>query len=428
MSRKRSASNGEGVLASLATQKQQNASSQSSCSKKKFWEDTDSDLEWDKDFLEAARRLELKNNANNFKKTKVSPTVQARTDGGSRQAATCFDKETPLKTDKKKRGRTNTDSDTSIRASFDFSVATYNLWFGGAMDGEPYPGERMTAIAKLLLVREQPLVFIGFQEVIHTLAAALFPLLEQAGYRIFRHYKPSSSVNNDDGTSISDRVSLQRERGYGVAIAVLQCGPDTPTVLDSGWQDFSVTNLERGFLYVRARLPHSDKECIVTTTHMEPYMQSWSGYTGAKQRAPQLREMEAFCNRQMEQREDLQISIMTGDMNFDDESRNPHDEPMQSVLTQSWQDAWLQVHKTAKGYTYDGKLNVMLASGLRRRLDRCLLRAKDTSSFIDAEVIGNEIIPNFGWQKFNPYKKSYSERLLAPSDHFCLVAKIQCTL
>jgi hypothetical protein len=51
-----------------------------------------------------------------------------------------------------------------------------------------------------------------------------------------------------------------------------------------------------------------------------------------KQRAKQVQEMEAFCNQQLAMYPNLQSAIITGDLIWDDEHRNPVDAAMDTVL------------------------------------------------------------------------------------------------
>jgi hypothetical protein len=98
--------------------------------------------------------------------------------------------------------------------------------------------------------------------------------------------------------------------------------------------------------------------------------------------------------------------------------------------TQNWKDAWLtsQLAKD-KGYTYDGKLNPMLGSNLRRRFDRCLVHTNAVedaaTEIISTLMIGKLAIPNLTWQKYNSWKQTYKETPTAPSDHFGLVTQLR---
>eukprot|EP00977_Amphora_coffeiformis_P016561 scaffold5158_cov153-Amphora_coffeaeformis.AAC.10 len=235
-----------------------------------------------------------------------------------------------------------------------FQVASYNLWFGTQRNGYPHAQARMQAVADLLLEVNtkdgSPLYFMAFQEVVHELDKSLFPLIESAGYQMIR--QPLGNPMFDP---------------YGVALAVHA----SVTVLDGGWNPYRLTQMDRGFVYARCRLPNG-LTCLVTSTHLE----SWAGkeMNGSVARVQQLNAMEDYCNRHIESKR-ADLAVMMGDLNWDDTSRNPTDPVLDDVLSSvEWKDAWLETNhlrKTAdarKGYTYDPKLNPMMGGNLRRRV------------------------------------------------------------
>jgi hypothetical protein len=308
--------------------------------------------------------------------------------------------------------------ETSSRAKpFHWQVATYNVWFGPNQEGDPHPEERMSALCRELLQTSEPtsmsltpvlpLLFCGFQEVVPALNVPLERVLQASGYKVFS----------------------QPGAHYGCALAVKCRGPDAVAVLDAGWQGFTETNMARGFLHVRARLPNTEQQVLFTTTHLE----SWAGkdHTGMTQRRKQVQEMEAFCNQQLELYPNLQAAIITGDLNWDDERRNPVDAAMSTVLRTTWKDAWLETKRGTKDvcYTYDGKMNPMLGNNLRRRFDRVLIRCRSDDSPrlvpTTTRLIGTQAIPGLTFRKENPYTKTSREYAVAPSDHFGFVAHLQ---
>lgn len=198
--------------------------------------------------------------------------------------------------------------------------------------------------------------------------------------------------------------------------------------------------MKRGFLYVRAQLPHSRKEILFTTTHLE----SWTGdeYTGSAQRPLQLKQMESFCNQQMATHKHLSLSIMTGDCNWDDERPGrsvPLDPKMLTVLSSGWQDSWLMAPRQSSKetcYTYDGKANPMLGNNLRRRFDRVLLSSSPRKNnnnnnggavarAVSTALLGTQPLPDLTWEKYNPYKRSYKTQATAPSDHFGYLVRVR---
>ena len=304
-----------------------------------------------------------------------------------------------------------------------FQVATWNVWFGPDGDGNPHPGPRMRALCRILHEQHSaacPLWFVGFQEVVDPLARYLEPAMQGAGFHFFR--QPVEG------------------HPYGCGLAV----HSSLKLIEQDWIPFEQTQMSRGFLYARAQMPNSQNEILFTTTHLE----SWAGegYTGAAQRPPQLQQMEAFVARQFARHKHLSVAIMTGDMNWDDERPGrsvPLDPEMSTIISRNdWKDSWLDskhppaaaaaaaatTKAAAKAkktcYTYDGKLNPMLANNLRRRFDRILLRS-DRCSAVSTALLGTDPIPDLTWQKHNPYKGSSRSAPTAPSDHFGYLARLR---
>jgi hypothetical protein len=312
---------------------------------------------------------------------------------------------------------------------FHWQVATYNVWFGPNQGGDPHPDERMSALCRELLQsseststtqQQPPLLFCGFQEVVPSLNVPIQRAMQASGYKVFS----------------------QPGQQYGCALAVKCRGPGAVTVLDAGWQGFTETIMGRGFLHVRARLPpmtgassdSTEQQVLFTTTHLE----SWAGkdHTGKVQRAKQLQEMEAFCNQQLALYPNLQAAIITGDLNWDDERKNPTDAVMSEVLRTEWKDAWSETKQPKDTcYTYDGKMNPMLGNNLRRRFDRVLIRCRENKNkqLFDpplvvpttTRLLGTQAIPGLTFRKENPYSKTSREYAVAPSDHFGFVAHLQ---
>lgn len=379
-------------------------------------DDSSSDEE---DNVEFAQRLEREIMERLGKKKRAGPSSKASSASSSKASASA------AASTKVSASLSNKSSDSN---SFHWQVATYNVWFGPNGRGDPHPDDRMSAACRELLQpqpqpeassQSPPLLFCGFQEVVPALAEPIHRVMQASGYRIFS----------------------QPGDHYGCALAVLARGPGAVTVLDAGWQGFKETNMARGFLHVRARLPMTtdgdgnEQQVLFTTTHLE----SWTGKdsTGQTQRVKQLQEMEAFCNQQLATYPNLQTAIITGDLNWDDERRIPTDDSVSSVLRTEWKDAWLETRPRPKDtcYTYDGKLNPMLSNSLRRRFDRVLIRCSrgGTSTSMLAvptatRMIGTQAIPGLTFQKQNPYTQTSRQCPVAPSDHFGFVAQLKTSL
>ena len=334
-----------------------------------------------------------------------------------------------------------------------FKVATYNVWFGptGQDQKVAHPKQRMIALSEELrrvkesdLSASSPLWFIGLQEITPLLRKTLFPRLEQMGYKVF----------------CQDLLGGELLGSYGCAMAVLQYehgGGDPlqqPRILDSGWHSYRESVMSRGFSYVRAQLPNSSQQVLFTTTHLES--SNGPQYDGRIQRRKQIRELEAFCQRQMQQQQsqnqNLTLSFMSGDFNWDDESgfqANGGDHPMDKVLTNArWTDTWLQIReqmmedKRARHnnkpikqkdiptcYTYDQKECPMLRGSKRVRFDRILVLSNvddDHCHVRGVQLIGKEAIPGLTYQDVSTWNGNpkIQTRSTCPSDHFGYIAEV----
>ena len=360
-------------------------------------------------------------------------------------------------------------SRTSADGTFCFQVATWNVWFGPWGDGNPHSNLRMKAIVRLLMEQHHqqqqpqqpeynPLYCIGFQEVVAETVRPLKSLLqqEQHSYRWFE--QPSQTVP------------------YKCAMAI----HTDLTILEHGWIPYTNTVMQRGFLYVRAKLPSSSTsstavgtsnttkdEILFTTTHLESY--NGKDYNGAPERLLQIQEMCQFLQDQMEQYPSVSISMISGDLNWDDERRSikrttatattTNDPVLLSSIPAHWKDTWLEAtqpspsipistnttasktkkKKTAaplvEGYTYDGKLNPMLSGSLRRRFDRVLVfqnhdsdttRNRQQLHILAPQLLGTNVIsPDLTWEKYNTYTRTTRDVPTAPSDHFGYIVTLR---
>jgi hypothetical protein len=305
-----------------------------------------------------------------------------------------------LKKENRKEKKNHADEDKEQeRTSSVFSIASYNVWFG-----EPHPAERMKRIASLV-VEKRP-TFVGMQELTNELATELVPRLESAGYHVLRQ----------------GDCNLR----YGCAIAV---DLERATIVTSGFLPFSTTIMERGLMFVHAKLKlscGSPNHILFTTTHLESFLKHGPSHDGARQRQGQLLQSKTFCDDFLDRQPQSQSSaaILTGDFNWDDERKRSSgiDKPLLTDVIQdeSWSDAWLQTRPGQEGYTYDAKvrnnsccptkkeyndhcahvfhsfsmffvsfscmipfcskINPMLGGNLRRRFDRCLVRTNNPTT------------------------------------------------
>jgi endonuclease/exonuclease/phosphatase family metal-dependent hydrolase len=298
---------------------------------------------------------------------------------------------------------------SSTTTALKFQVATWNVWFGPTGNGDPHAGPRMRKLCRLLQHEQEshnPLWGIGLQEVIAETAQYLAPILEKAGYTLFRQ-------------------PLAAGAWYGCALAV----HTSLEVLEQGWYPYTTTSQSRGFLYARVALPFSSEQILFTSTHLE----SWTGrrYTGVSQRQQQLRELQDFCAQKFASHSNLRTAILTGDMNWDDEpSENgtPGLDPvMSTVLVDGWKDSWLETKHMASSktcFTYDKKMNPMLDGDLQRRFDRILVhvRGGGGTMAVSTKLLGTQALPDLHWSKDSDSGKQLPT---TPSDHFGYVATFQ---
>ena len=295
------------------------------------------------------------------------------------------------------KGNSNRSTDSN------FQIVSYNVWFGPP-DPEArqvFPKERMNGIVESLLVASKnkehqerqscPLLFVGLQELTPNLVQYLQPLFQGIGYKLCT--QPIGGF----GPS------------YGIGIAV----PEDANILERRFVPYQNSIQGRGFLFVRT------PTVLFVTTHLE----SWCGpqFTGAKEREIQIVEAADFCREQLLSAKGLELAIIAGDLNWDDErTRKSSEAPnknLLSLLPNGWKDAG-----TPFDHTYDAKENPMLSGNLRRRLDRCLYMSKKNGSkgyeSKGLQKIGKEAIPNLVWNKRNSYNNSVKKMAVAPSDHF----------
>eukprot|EP00521_Asterionellopsis_glacialis_P011012 CAMPEP_0195308184 /NCGR_PEP_ID=MMETSP0707-20130614/38092_1 /TAXON_ID=33640 /ORGANISM="Asterionellopsis glacialis, Strain CCMP134" /LENGTH=466 /DNA_ID=CAMNT_0040372443 /DNA_START=341 /DNA_END=1741 /DNA_ORIENTATION=- len=331
------------------------------------------------------------------KASRITERVQRKTSGGKKTAS---------------QDLTQTTSKQTSNKAYPFSIATYNIWFG-----PPHPLKRMKAISEALtgessLVGNDFPLFVGLQEVTPELSQMLFPLLESQGYQ----------------NVCQDLTSI----GYGCAISI----QNGCTIIGSGFVPYKTTVMGRGIVWILAKLKDSNREVLFTTTHLESFMRDYPSrgktYDGVKEREEQIKQLEQFCEECIEKRPSVDMAIITGDLNWDDERKRSAgaDKPLLSLLGDGWCDAWKETRPTEEGYTYDSKESQMLKGNLRRRFDRCLFLSRKPKEIDITQtfLIGKEPIPDLQWKK-DPHPLARNQQVsfvpVLPSDHFGLVAKIR---
>jgi hypothetical protein len=307
-----------------------------------------------------------------------------------------------------KTGTTTGYSEHNNDKHSEFQIASYNVWFGPPDPNakQVYPKERMAAIVECLqtacIESNNPLLFVGLQELTPSLTIHLKPLFKQLGYKMC--IQPGL-----------DNI------GYGIGIVL----PNDLDVVETKFIPYTNSNQGRGFLYVRT------STLLFATTHLE----SWCGpdYTGAEEREDQIVNAALFCQKQLASSSSLQLAMIVGDLNWDDERKQkrsvPPNKNLLSLLPNGWKDSGVPFD-----FTYDAKENPMLGGSLRRRFDRCIyLTTNDRNNnepssaqqraykSLQLQKIGKDPLPNLTWNKLNPYNGSVKACPVAPSDHFGLV-------
>ena len=317
-----------------------------------------------------------------------------------------------------------------------FSLTSYNIWFGQGSGGEPHPDRRMEAISAIISDLQPRPLMIGLQEVTPDLETLLYPLLQSMGYHIVSQPQPRAH--------------------YYVAIAVLTgnvLGGSNDNfsaqLVSSGFESYSHTIMARGLLWTHVRLCSgtSSREVFFTTTHLESFLQGGhmgQPYDGVPQRKAQIQQAAQFCTEYAQKRARhgtrIDAAIITGDLNWDDERKRStgNDEKMLEVIdsAHAWTDAWLHCRPGEDGYTYDAKLNDMLRGNLRRRFDRCLVWNGGGAGIgpVQCEMIGKSCIAGLNWRKekqkfsnggFVPTGE-FIDQPVSPSDHFGLFVTLGC--
>jgi endonuclease/exonuclease/phosphatase family metal-dependent hydrolase len=271
-------------------------------------------------------------------------------------------------------------------------IATYNIWFGTT----GYEEERMEAIIENLAPHTPHL--IGIQEVTPHLAQLLCPKLESLNYHTI----------------------LQPFGSYVCGIAL-----KVDTIISSGFHPFGNSKMGRGIVWALAE--QDGREVLFTTTHLESFLGEENN--GCSEREVQLEEMVEFCNRCMRERSTLDLAVISGDLNWDDERPRSqgHNRPLMSLLDSTkWTDTYRELEPTGRGYTYDPVENPMLGGdNIRRRFDRILVQKRVGKAEVDTvEMVGTEAIPGISYMTPRTRFRKPQRRLVAPSDHFGLVAKL----
>jgi hypothetical protein len=282
-----------------------------------------------------------------------------------------------------------------------FQVVSYNVWFGPP-DPEArqvHPQQRMAAIGQELKSCHDNLVVVGFQELTPSLKESLAPILTSMDFRL-------CTQPLGEGAS-----------PYGVGLAIAK----HLDIVEVKFIPFSNSCQGRGLLFIQT------PTFLFATTHLESFMDQQT-YNGAAQREAQIVQATIFCERRMEEYPQLQLAMIAGDFNWDDErlrttkTGGAPNRLLKDVVGPQWNDAGQPFD-----YTYDGKENPMLGGNLRRRFDRCIYSCNNNNANTKGVVsppsttlrkLGMKAIPALTWNKKNPWNGTSKSVPVAPSDHF----------
>ncbi|CAI5524568.1 unnamed protein product [Closterium sp. Naga37s-1] len=317
-----------------------------------------------------------------------------------------------------------TSTSVSASASARVSIMTWNVWF----NEEAALQHRMNAIGAAILHHRPHVVCL--QEVTRSIVE-LF-----SAHPWFSEYRPCSPLRDHHMPPyfclILARLAVQQQHVHPFANSIMG----------------------RQLLITSFRLPplasnaSSAPPCVLTvaTSHLEspcPAPPTWDQHFSPQRvqqaaealrllHSQQWRERGAEKKRAREEsvagnggrsgegegggeREDV---VFCGDMNWND--KRDGDVPM----PQGWVDAWQHLHpREQEGFTYDSRLNPMLAGGrLRLRLDRCWVRLQHLRLH-SLSLLGTHPIPGGSYSKQRRVKgqPTMVDLPLLPSDHFGLL-------
>jgi tyrosyl-DNA phosphodiesterase 2 len=276
------------------------------------------------------------------------------------------------------RGRSGAPAEAAVAAPstaplFQLKLLTYNVWFADVAQRE-----RMEAIGRLV-ASSSPHV-VALQEV----TPGLEEMLRSGSWASSYSFSPSPR-GVPYYTLLAVRTTFRRVSFRRIPFPNSRMGRDVTSCM-----------LELG----------GGKRLCVATSHLESFLSRED--TSSQERLAQLSTALSELSRTGSPTD----CILAGDMNWDDTLEGP----MQ--LSGGWKDAWKLLRPGEPGHTYDAGANAMLIGGMRKRLDRVVVRA-DSYLPGSIEMVGREAIEGVQYTKTT---KGGSKRLpVLPSDHFGLL-------
>lgn len=311
-----------------------------------------------------------------------------------------------------------------------FHVASYNVWTGTSkdmwvrnctMEEQVCPRQRMEAICKELeekciLPYDDPegLLLIAFQE--------LTP-------QFIRYFRSRLKAM---GFVFCTQRMRDRNPPYGVGLAISR----QLSVVQCQFLPFPESRQGRGLLWVETPI------MLFGSVHLESFskrtfgaansgaISKKAGY-GNTERELQIQLATSFFDERMQENPQLQLAMIAGDFNWDDEQdpKRHHvlqNQSLASIVPEGWKEATMVLagENEEDAYTYDGRSNPMLANTLRGRFDRCLYRSSAGIKVSSAELskLGTQPIPGL-----RAKVRSNALKPILPSDHYGVAVNFEVT-
>ena len=170
---------------------------------------------------------------------------------------------------------------------------------------------------------------------------------------------------------------------------------------------------------------------IVGTAHLESPCPDESGrfQLHSRERKAQMRHCLNVLTSRASKAKQPVLTVCMGDLNWDEKNDGS---TFAGLEDDSWVDAWVELKGASDfGFTYDAKANGNLYGGMKKRLDRMLIRidemAKDAFVMEAIELVGTSpVVPELEYEK--KVGKSMKTKKVYPSDHFGILLKLKCTM
>jgi tyrosyl-DNA phosphodiesterase 2 len=259
----------------------------------------------------------------------------------------------------------------------ELKLLTYNIWFADVAQRE-----RMQAIGEVIAAASPHVV--ALQEVTPELEA----MLRAGSWASSFTFSPSP-----------------RDAAYYTLLAVRR----TFRSVDFRRTPFPGSRMGRDVTSCVLELGGGRRMCVATS-HLESFISKTQ--TSSRERLAQL----AAALSELSRASSPTDAIYAGDMNWDDGEEGP----MEKRLSGGWADAWPLLRPGEPGLTYDAPSNAMLMGGLKKRLDRVVVRSESYAPSSIA-MVGREAIRGVTFIKEDRYRGGSKQMPVLPSDHYGLL-------